>query len=278
MPGKVDKLDRQIIALLQQDGRMSNVDVARAVGVSEATIRKRLERLISQGTIRIVAFPEPAHIGLPIETMISLQVELRNLDPVLESLAKVPNIRSIKIATGEYDVIFDALFATDEDLYHFLTEQVANIPGVRKTVTSHVLREVKSTADWMIPQDLPARILVVDDDPDFCEITRTLLEGHGYSVQSASSGEEAMKKMRQNPPDLVILDVMMKGVLDGVAVSDEMRRDKLLQRVPVLMVSSITGTDYASLFPTDEYISVDNFLSKPVDPTQLLKEVRRLLP
>jgi len=277
MAGKIDKLDRQIIALLQQDGRMSNVDIARAVGVTEATIRKRLERLLAQDTIRIVAVPDPAQIGLPIETIISLQVELRNLDPVLQSLAKAPRIRSIKIATGEYDIIFDALFATDEELYRFLTEQVANIPGVRKIVTSHVLREVKNGADWLIPQDQPARVLVVDDDPDFCEITRTLLEGHGYTVQSASSGEEAMKKMRQNPPDLVILDVVMKGVLDGVAVSDEMRCDKALQRVPVLMVSSITGTDYASLFPTDEYISVDNFLSKPVDPTQLLEEVRRLL-
>jgi len=268
MSGKVDELDRQIVALLQRDGRMSNVDIAREVGVTEATIRKRLERLLSQGTICIVAIPDHVQLGFPVETIISLQVELGNLEQIVQSLAGMTNVRSVKITTGEYDVIFNAFFATDDELYQFLTEKIATIPGVRKTVTSHVLRETKDSSEWLLPQKKPSRILVVDDDPDFVEVARTVLESNGYIVNSAADGRETLEKMRQHPPNLVILDVMMRGILDSLEASEEIRRDKWLQHVPIL---------YAGMFPTDSYVAVDNILSKPVDPAQILREVRRLL-
>lgn len=277
MSEAIDALDRQIITLLQKNGRMANVDIAREVGVTEATVRKRLERLLSENIIRIVAIPDHAQVGFPVETIILLQVELTKLEEVAQELAKMPAVRSVKLTTGEYDIVFDAVFTTDEELFRFLTEEVATIPGVRKTAVSHVLREVKSSAEWVLHREAPPLIMVVDDDPDFVEIMRTVLSAHGYAVVSASNGEEALHSMRQERPDLVVLDVMMKGVLDGLQASDEMRRDKRLRRIPVLMVSSITSSDYAGLFPTDEYLSVDGFLSKPVEPAQVLREVRRLL-
>ena len=84
--------------------------------------------------------------------------------------------------------------------------------------------------------------------------------------------------MRQEQPDLVILDVMMSGILDGLNTSKQMKAEQGLKRTPILMISSIAGSDYAGMFPTDEYVPVENFLSKPVGPEQLLAEVRRLLP
>lgn len=122
-----------------------------------------------------------------------------------------------------------------------------------------------------------AEILVVDDDPDFCEITRTILEGAGHKVQTASNGDQAMACMQARLPELVVLDVMMTSVLDGLDVSDRMARDARLKKVPIIMVSSIASGQYGGMFPTDAYISVDAWFSKPVAPQALLSSVNDLL-
>jgi CheY-like chemotaxis protein len=122
-----------------------------------------------------------------------------------------------------------------------------------------------------------AKILVVDDDPEFVEITRIILEASGYEVASASNGEEALRAMRQARPHLVLLDVMMSTVLDGLNVSHEMQTDPDLRGISVIMVSSIITSPHASLFPTDEYLPIDAWISKPMDPDDLLKKVRRLV-
>jgi CheY-like chemotaxis protein len=123
-----------------------------------------------------------------------------------------------------------------------------------------------------------ATILIVDDDPDFCEITRTVLEREGYQVHTAASAEQALSHMRANPPDLVILDVMMRSVLDGLDLSDRMQTDPSLKKIPIIMVSSIASSQYAGMFPTDAYLPVDVWMSKPVSPQALLDQVRRYLP
>jgi CheY-like chemotaxis protein len=118
-----------------------------------------------------------------------------------------------------------------------------------------------------------AKILVVDDDPDFSEITRTILLANGYEVSTATNGDEALKLMRQDVPDLVLLDVMMSSVLDGVNVSHAMNEDPVLKRVPIVMLSSIASSPEAGMFPTDEYLPIDAWLSKPVQPKELLAKV-----
>ena len=123
-----------------------------------------------------------------------------------------------------------------------------------------------------------ARILLVDDDPDFVDIIKTVLESEGYEVDSAADGAQAMAKMRQQPPDLVLLDVMMAYVLDGLEVSHEMEQDPVLSQIPVIMVSSIAGSPYAGMFPTDEYIPIDAWLSKPIAPQALIRAVAKHVP
>lgn len=120
-------------------------------------------------------------------------------------------------------------------------------------------------------------VLVVDDDPDFVEITRMILEARGYQVISAMNGNQALANMQQERPDLVILDVMMSCVLDGLDVTRKMQADAELRDIPVIMVSSIASSPYADMFPTDEHLSVDAWISKPVQPDDLLKTVQRCL-
>jgi len=120
-----------------------------------------------------------------------------------------------------------------------------------------------------------ARILIVDDDPDFVEILRTILQANGYEVSSASNGEQALRLLQQGAPDLVLLDVMMSSVLDGVNLSHAIAQDPQLRHVHIIMISSIASSSSAGMFPTDEYLPVDAWLSKPVQPNELLTQVAR---
>ena len=117
------------------------------------------------------------------------------------------------------------------------------------------------------------KILVVDDDPDFVEVTRTVLEAEGYAVITASNGQEALATARKEVPALILLDVMMAHVLEGVDVTHQLLEDPGLKNVPVVMISSIASTPQAGFFPTDEALSIDAWISKPVSPELLLKKV-----
>jgi CheY-like chemotaxis protein len=123
-----------------------------------------------------------------------------------------------------------------------------------------------------------AKVLIVDDDPDFCETTRLVLESAGYQVVTAADGQEGLRKVAEEKPDLVVLDIIMETVLEGLHVSEQLANDPDSRHIPILMVTSIANTDYAALFPTDEYIHIDGFISKPISPANLLNRVAALLP
>jgi len=122
-----------------------------------------------------------------------------------------------------------------------------------------------------------AKILIVDDDPDFTETTRIVLESAGHTVLNATSGDKGFARAREEKPDLIVLDVIMDSVLDGVSMSQSMYDDPEMRSTPIIMVTSIANTDYAELFPTDDYIHIQAFLTKPVAPASLLKRVDKLL-
>jgi CheY-like chemotaxis protein len=122
-----------------------------------------------------------------------------------------------------------------------------------------------------------SKILVVDDDPDFIETMRIVLETAGYEVISAADGDESLQVIRAQKPDLIILDVIMSSLLDGLNVSQQLQDDPEHKDIPIVMVTSIANTDYAALFPTDEYVHIDAFMTKPVPPEQLIVQVKRLL-
>jgi CheY-like chemotaxis protein len=122
-----------------------------------------------------------------------------------------------------------------------------------------------------------AKILIVDDDPDFVDATRMVLEKEGHAVIHASNGIQGYQSAGIEKPDLVILDVIMDSVLDGLSMSQQMYEDANTREIPILMVTSIANTDYADLFPTDDLIHIRAFMSKPISPGALIKQVNKLL-
>jgi DNA-binding response OmpR family regulator len=117
------------------------------------------------------------------------------------------------------------------------------------------------------------RILVVDDEPDVVDLVRTVLEIDGFAVETHTEGEQALGRILEDPPDLMILDLMMPG-LDGWELLKLMRQDPAACRVPVVILSARSR-------PQDQIDSLqqgaDAYLCKPFSPKELLRQVRQLL-
>jgi chemosensory pili system protein ChpA (sensor histidine kinase/response regulator) len=125
-----------------------------------------------------------------------------------------------------------------------------------------------------------ARILIVDDDPDFARITKRILETHGYDTLTVSSGTDALKVLyyaRGNRPDLVLLDIMMDYVTDGLDVRRIMQQNPDLRHIPVVMITSLTGVRGQSILPHREYAQATGWLAKPVRADQLVDVVKSSL-
>ena len=120
-------------------------------------------------------------------------------------------------------------------------------------------------------------ILIVDDDADLVFAIRMVLKSAGYLVEEASNGVEGLAKMRAHLPDLVLMDVMMANPLDGYYTTQEIAEDPQLRNVPILMMSSITSTQYVSSFPTDQYLQIVEFIPKPIEPSALLAKIKAVL-
>lgn len=133
----------------------------------------------------------------------------------------------------------------------------------------------------------PTRILVVDDDPDFLDSVRTMLESNSYQVAVAPGEDEALAAMEAEKPDLLILDVIMARWDSGFQLLWKLKTDDRYGEMPVLMVTGVdteTGMDFARHVntahrtPDDEaYLPVDGYIVKPVKTDQLLRAVERIL-
>jgi len=121
------------------------------------------------------------------------------------------------------------------------------------------------------------KILVVDDDPDFVEYTRIVLESHGYQVRTAATVDQALELMRREKPDVALLDVMMSYVLDGINLTRQMQDDPELYDIPIIMISAIVSKEEAAVFPAQSDLLVHHFMTKPVDPADLIRQVDELV-
>lgn len=131
----MDELDRKIINILEENGRASNARIARAVGVSEGTVRRRLNRLITDSVIRVVALPDPKALGFESEALIGVQVDPDKIDDVADSLSSLGATRWVAVTTGSFDMFAWVVLPDPEQLGQFLREKVGRIPGVRRTET-----------------------------------------------------------------------------------------------------------------------------------------------
>ena len=124
------------------------------------------------------------------------------------------------------------------------------------------------------------RILIVDDDPDITETMKVVLENSGYKVGCAANGGEAKEQIKTFKPNLIILDVMMDTLEEGITLSRELKKDSKYKKIPIIIISAVkerTGIDFASAAGDEDWLPVEEFLDKPVKPELLLEKVQMLL-
>ena len=122
-------------------------------------------------------------------------------------------------------------------------------------------------------------IVIIDDDPDVREALTLILEPAGYRVTCCSTGPEGKEVIRADPPDVVLLDIMLASPSEGFHLAYELRHDEVLRAIPIIMISSIgetMGMDYARELGS-EYIAAEMFLDKPLEASTVLNAVKETL-
>ena len=131
----MDELDAKIFAMLKEDGRASNAGIARRVGVSEGTVRRRLKRLVDDDYIQVVALLNPGKAGFSAEALIGVQVDPEKVDEVSRAVSSLEEVSWVAITTGAYDIFAWATLESSESLGLFLRTKLGTIRGVRRTET-----------------------------------------------------------------------------------------------------------------------------------------------
>lgn len=144
---KLDEVSKQIIEHLQQDGRRSYAEIARAVDLSEAAVRQRVQRLIDTGFMQIVAVTDPLQVGFTRQAMIGLNVE-GDLSPVGDALAAMDEVSYVVTTAGGFDLMAEVVCEDDSHLLALLTETIRRLPGVRSTETFVYLKLNKQHYNW----------------------------------------------------------------------------------------------------------------------------------
>ena len=147
-PLPLDPLDHKIIAVLQENARLSNAEVAAQVGSSEPTVRRRIDRLLERQIIKIVAVAPPFPLGYQVVAILGLQIDHSRLGEIQEALWAMPEIRFAGVTLGSYDVVTEVWFQNNAELLAFLHDRLSKIPGIQRIESLQVVKMIKYAYDW----------------------------------------------------------------------------------------------------------------------------------
>jgi Lrp/AsnC family transcriptional regulator, regulator for asnA, asnC and gidA len=146
--GDVSELDRRILEHLQEDGRRPYTQIASQLGVSEAAVRARTNRMIEKGIVQIVGITNPLKLGFRQMAMVGVRCDATRLLDVAEEVSTCPEVDYVVVTAGTYDLLVEVVCADNEELLRFLTTRLRRIQGVRETETFVYLRIVKESYQW----------------------------------------------------------------------------------------------------------------------------------
>jgi len=143
----LDKTSKAIIAELQQDGRRPYSTIARSVGLSEAAVRARVQRLVESGVVDIVAVTDPLELGFSRQAMVGVRVTT-DPEPVAEALSSLPEVSYVVITAGSFDLLVEVVCRSDDHLLDVVNRQMRTLPNVSGTETFVYLKLAKQTYSW----------------------------------------------------------------------------------------------------------------------------------
>lgn len=144
---RLDDVSKAIIEQLQEDGRQSYATIAKQVGLSEAAVRQRVQRLLDAGVMQIVAVTDPLQVGFRRQALIGIRVD-GDLTPVAEALTEMPAVDYVVTTAGSFDILAEVVCEDDDQLLELLTKGVRTLPGVQSTETFVYLKLNKQHYNW----------------------------------------------------------------------------------------------------------------------------------
>ena len=144
---ELDEADKALVELLQTDGRLPYTRLAAHVGLSEAAVRQRVQRLIENKVVQIVAVTDPLTLGFRRQAMVGVKIE-GDIIAVADALTLITEVDYVVCTTGSFDLLFELVCEDDDHLLNLLNDRVRTIPGVRSTETFMYLRLRKQTYAW----------------------------------------------------------------------------------------------------------------------------------
>jgi len=150
-PGRLqlDDTSKAIIEQLQEDGRRPYASIGKAVGLSEAAVRQRVQKLIESGVMQIVAVTDPQQLGLARQLMIGITVD-GDVQSVAEQLCAMPELVYVVLTAGSFDLLAEAVVVDDEHLLELVNDRIRKLSGVRRTETFMYLKLSKQSYNWGI--------------------------------------------------------------------------------------------------------------------------------
>jgi len=143
----LDDIDRRIVSVLQIDGRRAYGAIAEDVGLSEAAVRRRVQRLRDAGVMQIVAITDPLQLGFGREALVGVRVH-GDVRLVADKIASIDEVNYVVMTAGSFDIIAELLAVDDDHLVHLLNDSVRSIPGVSEVETFVYLKLAKQTFSW----------------------------------------------------------------------------------------------------------------------------------
>lgn len=145
----LDDTDLNILELLQEDGRRPNADIARHLGISESTVRKRIDRMLQAGMFRTVIIPDFAAVGLKGHFIVGVHTELGKASKIAKKLSELNEVRFVALSTGAFDLVAELFLPTIDDFLTFVDNELAIIEGIKSVETSTILDHPKSAYNWI---------------------------------------------------------------------------------------------------------------------------------
>lgn len=146
----LDEFDREIIRLLQKDGRMPFLTIANQLGLAEGTVRRRVAKLLDEELLRIVGIANPFKVGLQTVAIVGLKVDRGKIEKIAKALSALTEVRYVALSTGNFDLVIEVVVASNDELLTFLVDTLRQIPGINNTGTSIVLKVAKEDLAWDI--------------------------------------------------------------------------------------------------------------------------------
>jgi Lrp/AsnC family transcriptional regulator, regulator for asnA, asnC and gidA len=146
-PVQLDDVSKAIIEQLQADGRRSYAEIGKAVGLSEAAVRQRVQKLTESGVMQVVAVTDPMQLGFYRQAMIGIRVQ-GDTTLVAEELAKLPAVDYVVLTAGSFDLLVEVVCENDDDLIALLNQNIRGIDGVQSTETFVYLKLLKQFYNW----------------------------------------------------------------------------------------------------------------------------------